>query len=190
MKRRNKLIVVLSLIAAVLGLSTAAGNAADKHPWAALDSAQKLFLHLGFAAVPYDESSVITVGGAVFPGGDIGLDPNYTLAAELGFFLTPNFAIAISGGYPPTETARAAGTLAAFGDLGTVTGGITEVNLQYHVKEFGAFQPYVGAGPAYFSVLGTDDRALSGFHIYNAFGFDFQIGADWMVTTTSGFSSM
>ena len=180
------MIIVLSLTASVLGLSTIAGIAADKRPSAALDSAQKYFLHLGLAAVPYDESSVITVGGAVSPGGDIGLDPNYTLAAELGFFLTPNFAIAIAGGYPPTETARAAGTLASFGDLGTVTGGITEVNLQYHVREFGAFQPYIGAGPAYFSVFGTTDRALSSFDVHNAFGFNFQIGADWMITNNIG----
>ena len=145
-----------------------------------------IFLHLGLAAVPYDESSVTTVGGAIFTGADIRLDTDYTLAAELGYFFTPNFAIALSGGYPPTKTAWGAGTTAPLGGLGKVTGGIMELNGQYHFAQFGAFQPYVEAGPAYLHVFDTQDGSLTSFRVNDAFGFNFQLGADWMISRNIG----
>ena len=188
MKRRNAWFVVLSLSASLLGLSASVGFAADK--WApgeaAVAAAKKYFMHLGISAVPYDESSTTTRAGNPVPGADIRLDPNYTVSTESGYFLTPNFAVAFSGGYPPTETSWGAGTTAALGALGKVTGGVMTLNGQYHVTDFGAFMPYVGAGAAYLLVFNTENGALSNFHVSNAFGFNFQIGADWMLSDRFG----
>jgi ribosomal protein L24 len=67
-----------------------------------------------------------------------------------------------------------------------VTGGIIELNAQYHFTDFGAFQPYVGGGPAYFHVFDTEDGSLSQFSVKDAFGFNVQIGADWMLSKNLG----
>ena len=188
MKHRSYLLAFLGLAAGLLGLSPVACLAADSRPRAETPFAYAptYFLHLGASAVPYDESSVTTLGGAPFAGADIRLDTDYTLAVELGYFFTPNFAVALSGGYPPTKTAWGAGTAAGLGALGKVTGGIMELNGQYHITDFGAFQPYVGAGPAYLHVFGTKDGSLTSFAVNDAVGFNFQIGADWMMNDKLG----
>ena len=189
MKRPIKTFAVLGLAASLLGLSTVAGIAADK--WApgeaAVAAARKHFFHLGFAMVPYDVGSSTTKAGNPVPGAGLHLNTSYTLSTESGYFLTPNFAIAFSGGYPPTSTSWGAGSTAGLGALGTTTAGIVALNAQYHVTGFGAFQPYVGAGPAYLIVFKNHDRAFTHFHVDNALGFNFQIGADWMLSDRLGF---
>ncbi len=188
MKRLNSWFAVLSLSASLLGLSASAGLAADK--WApgeaAVAAAQKYFLHLGFSAIPYDENGVVSTPAGQIPGSNIRLDPSYTLNLEAGYFFTPNFALALSSGYPPTVTAWGAGSIANYAGLGKVTGGIMELNAQYHFRDFGAFQPYVGAGPAYFHVFDTKDGTLSQFSVSDAFGFNVQVGADWMMSEHFG----
>ncbi len=181
MKRRSTSIVVLGLAASLLGLSTAAGVAGD-HTW----NGTPFFLHLGVSAAPYDEAATVTMNGASVPGADISLNDSYSVGFELGYRLTPNFAIALSSGYPPTTTATATGSIAAYGTLGKATGGLIQLNGQYHFTGFGAFQPYIGAGPAYSVVLNNEDGALTGFNVSNAFGFDLQLGADWMLTRNVG----
>ena len=91
MKHVSCVLVVLGFAAGLLGLSTVAGAASDTRPRSETPFAyaQTYFLHLGLAAVPYDESSVTTVGGAIFTGADIRLDTDYTLAAELGYSSPP-----------------------------------------------------------------------------------------------------
>ena len=194
MKRWTHSSAVLVITAPLLALTTAYGLAADKHLapagyTAAADftpAAGSWFGHLGFMAAPYDEKSTISVGGFTDPTADIGLAPSYTLSTEAGYFLTPNIALAISSGYPPTETAKGAGSISALGTLGKVTGGMTDFNVQYHFANFGAFQPYVGAGPTYFAVFGTQDGALTNFRVHPSWGANLQIGADWMLTKNLG----
>lgn len=183
MKRPISSFVVLGLAASLLGLSSTAGTAGD-HPWSLSDA--PFFLHLGASAVPYDESATIAMDGTTIPGANVSFDPSYTAALEFGWYFTPNFAIALSSGYPPTVSAMGAGTIAAYGSLGKVTGGMIELNGQYHFTNFGNFQPYVGAGPTYFHVFNTQDGALSSFAVDDAFGFNLQIGADWMITKNFG----
>jgi outer membrane protein len=182
MKRRSNLFLILGFAASLLSLSTTAGIAADDGAW----TGTPFFLHLGGSVVPYSESATMYNNGTEIPGADINLDPSYTLAVEGGYFLTPNFAIALSGGYPPTVNALAAGSIAAYGSLGKVTGGMIEVNGQYHFTNFGDFQPYVGAGATYFHVFNTQDGVLTGFSVDDSFGFDLQVGADWMFTKNLG----
>ncbi len=183
MKRRSNSFVVLGLATALLGLSTAAGVAGD-HRWSLADA--PFFLHLGVSAVPYNEAATIAIDGYTVPGADVHLDPNYTLAVEAGWYLTPNFAISLSSGYPPTADAMAAGSIAAYGSLGKVTGGMIELNGQYHFTNFGGFQPYVGAGPTFFHVFDTQDGTLAAFSVKDSFGFNLQVGADWMITKNVG----
>jgi outer membrane protein len=190
MKRWNHFSVVLAVAAPLLGLATGFALAADEHRApAATDlapAAQSWFAHLGFMAAPYDEKSTITVDGVTDPTADIGLAPSYTLSTEAGYFLTPNIALAISSGYPPTESAEGAGSISGLGTLGKVTGGMTDFNVQYHFTNFGAFQPYVGAGPTYFAVFDTQDGAMTDFKVRPSWGANLQIGADWMLTKNLG----
>jgi outer membrane protein len=189
MKRWNQLSAVVAVTAPLLWLTTGFGLAADKHHApAATDlapAAHSWFGHLGFMVAPYDEKSTITVGGVTDPTADISLAPSYTVSTEAGYFLTPNIAFAISSGYPPTETAEGAGSISGL-TLGKVTGGMTDFNVQYHLTNFGAFQPYVGAGPTYFAVFGTQDGAITNFRVHPAWGANLQIGADWMLTKNLG----
>ncbi len=179
--RRRTILAVLGLAGSLLGLSTTAGVAEDRPAYNT-----PFFVHLGVSAAPYDEAATIVIGGATVPGADLSLNDTYSPAFEIGYYFTPNFAIALASGYPPTTTATGAGTIAGYGILGKATGGMIQLNAQYHFTNFGAFQPYVGAGPAYSLILNNQDGAMTNFKVNNAFGFGLQVGADWMVTKNVG----
>jgi outer membrane protein len=183
MVRANNLFIAVGFAAALTGLSATVGTASAHEPSA--DAWQKYFAHIGYSVVPYDENGASsTIYGPIAPA-NIKLDPSYTSYFDVGYYFTPNLAIAFSGGYPPTVTAWGTGLFAP-NALGKVTGGILELNAQYHFTNFGAFQPYVGGGPAYFHVFGTDDGSLLQFGVKDSWGFNVQIGADWMITKNVG----
>ena len=71
-------------------------------PVAAADLAPppSFYVHAGALGVFFQTNAQPT-GGGLFPTTNITLPPVYTLALEVGYFVTPNIAIALSTGVPP-----------------------------------------------------------------------------------------
>ena len=117
------------------------------------------FVHAG-AQGEFPLTNAQPTGGGVFPTTNIAIRPVYTLALEAGYFITPNIAVALSAGAPPPIAhLKATGfpLTAAYGTnlLGSVREGSVRLLLQYHFTQFGAIQPYVGAGASYFLNFGN-----------------------------------
>ncbi|MGO9234666.1 MAG: OmpW/AlkL family protein [Methylocella sp.] len=148
------------------------------------------YVHAGALGVFFQTNAQPT-GGGLFPTTNITLRPVYTLALEAGYFVTPNIAIALSTGVPPLVHFKATGfpgtPLYGSNLLGTVRAGPAIGLLQYHFTQFGALQPYIGAGVGYVLDFGNiSNGILTNFGVDQNFAFVLQVGADWMLTPNWG----
>jgi outer membrane protein len=183
-------------------LAITGANAADLTPVPEpLPPAPPLFyVHVGALMVKTLPNAQPTGGGFLdfipTPLGLVTLDnvairPNYTLGLEAGYFITPNIAIALSAGVPPVAHIKAmslsATSLLGTNLLGSVRYGPAMLLAQYHFTNFGAFQPYFGAGAAYVLNFGNiSDGILTNFGVDQNFAFVVQGGADYMLTQNWG----
>lgn len=162
------------ILAGITALSlTTAASAQDTSRW---------FVHAGPAEVMLDTKVKMTAGGQTVPGAAVSIAPQWTVEGEVGYFLTPNVAVAFAGGYPPTATINASGSLSALGRAGQMTYGPATLNAQYHFLHEGVFRPYVGAGLTFMLVFDTKDATLTHLKVDDALGSDLQIGSDFMIS--------
>jgi outer membrane protein len=155
------------------------------------------YVHVGALGAFYEPPDAQSTGGGFLkviptPLGTATLDnvairPSYTVGLEAGYFVTPNWAVAFSAGVPPRLIIKATGfnfTNALGTNLvGSVRYGPLMALLQYHLTQFGAIQPYFGAGAAYVVMFAnTSDGILSNFSVDPTFSFVVQGGFDYMLT--------
>jgi outer membrane protein len=162
------------------------------------------FVHVGALGVFFQPNAQSTGGGffntvpappAVQPLtgpiltgiSNVAIRPSYTLGLEAGYFITPNIAIALSAGVPPIAHLKATGLTIAptvgTNLLGSVRYGPAMLLAQYHFTNFGAFQPYLGAGAVYLLNFGNiNDGLFTNERVDQNFGFVVQAGADYMLT--------
>lgn len=159
---------------AALALSAAAASSAKA------EDASKWFVHVGPAIVAPDESAKMTAGGSAVPGATVSIPSRWTIEGELGRYITPNIAIAVAAGYPPTFKVNGAGAIAGVGEAGKMTGGPAGVLVQYHFNRNGMVQPYVGAGASFLVVFDTKDGAMTNLKAKSNIGTALQAGADIM----------
>src|SRR5579871_6310337 len=73
-------------------------------------------------------------------------------SVQAGYFVAPNWSLEVAGGIPVWQTVRITGYSAVPPYDGTVLTrtlpGAVEITGAYHFTQFGAFQPYLGAGLA------------------------------------------
>jgi outer membrane protein len=150
------------------------------------ENADRWFVHAGPALVAPDEDATMTAGGGPVPGANVEIDSRWTVEGELGYFVTPNIAIALAAGFPPTFKVKAAGTLAGLGEAGEMTGGPAGLLVQYHFNRQGRIQPYVGAGAAFLIVFDTKDGVMTDLKAKSAVGTALQAGADVMINDRLG----
>jgi outer membrane protein len=168
-------------LAAVAAIAAAAVSAP-----AHAETASRWFVHAGPAFVKPEEKTSMSLAGAPVPGGDVKIDGRWTVEGELGYFVTPNIAIAVAGGFPPQFTVKAAGSVAALGTAGKMTGGPAGLLAQYHFNRDGRIQPYVGAGASFLIVFNTKDGAMSDLKAPSRIGTALQAGTDVMVNDRLG----
>ena len=158
------------------------------------------YVHVGALGAFYSPPDAQSTGGGFLKsipvlGGvtlnNVAIPPSYTVGLEAGYFITPNWAVALSAGVPPPLRIKATvftGAAALGTDqLGSVRVGPLMALLQYHLTQFGAFQPYFGAGAAYVVMFGnTSDGILSNFSVDPTFSFVVQGGFDYMLTQNWG----
>jgi outer membrane protein len=191
----------------IAALAITRADAADLTPTPEpLPPAPPLFyVHVGALGVFYSPPDAQSTGGGLLKTipalgttarlDNVSIRPSYTVGLEAGYFITPNWAIALSAGVPPPIVIKATGFRVdgfATNPLGTNRVGSgrvgpLQVYLQYHLTQFGAFQPYFGAGAAYVVLFGnTSDGILSNFSIDSTFSFAVQGGFDYMLTQNWG----
>jgi outer membrane protein len=144
------------------------------------------YVHAGLGGIILSESARMTAVGNPVPGASIAIDPQLTPVVEVGYFLTPNIAVSLTGGLPPKINVHAKGSIAGLGVLASAVYGPSTLTAHYHFTEFGAFQPYVGAGIAYMKVFSTKDRALANTKMDDTFGLALQAGVDIMINRNWG----
>lgn len=150
-----------------------------------LPEALPFFVKLGAAGLFLSEKADISVMGVPLPGANVKVKAQYTATVEIGYHVTPNWAVSITGGLPPVAKVDGAGVIQPFGRLASVRYGPMALTAHYHF-DFGAFRPYLGAGPVFMPVLANRDRFLTDFEMRSAFGVAIQGGADFMFTERFG----
>ncbi|MCI0598413.1 MAG: hypothetical protein L0Y60_02650 [Beijerinckiaceae bacterium] len=148
------------------------------------------FVHAG-AIGAFPQINASPTGGGGFGAANIAIRPVYTLVAELGYYVTQNITITLGTAVPPVSHFKATGLPLApvLGTnlLGSARYGIILLLLQYHFTQFGALQPYVGAGGGYALNFGNiSDGILTNFSWDQNFAFTLQAGTDYMFTPRWG----
>lgn len=177
-------------IAAAIGAGATAASAADLYkPTVApaqatlvpAASASSFFIHAGVAGVFFSPGAYITAGGAGVPNAGIKAAPNVAATADIGYYFLPNWSASLTVANPPTVNVKATGSLAAVGKLGSTTYLPPILAVQYHFTQFGAFQPYIGAGVNYTWMISNSDSALNNFRVRSNVGFALQAGTEYMI---------
>lgn len=137
------------------------------------------WVRVGPAAVNFSSSAVVKVGGGVVPGASANADTNYTLAVEIGRNLTPNWAVGLTLGLPPTAKLYGTGSAAPLGELGRAEYGPAVLSLQYQFNDLGAWHPYLGLGVNRTTILDAPDGALKSLNVDSAWGSVVQAGAEY-----------
>jgi outer membrane protein len=143
------------------------------------------YVHAGVGGIFLDESAKMKAGGFPIPG-TVRIDSQVTPVVEVGYFLTPNIAVSLTGGVPPKIAIRGSGAVSGLGTLGTAIYGPATLTAHYHFTDFGAVQPYVGAGIAFMKIFSTKDRVMQDVKADDTFGLALQAGVDVMINRNWG----
>ena len=146
---RRKLLMITTFV----GLAMA-GQAQAAEPTSGF------YVNLGVAGLLFDTDASISAAGRPLPGSNLHASNNVTLGFGIGYFVTPDVSLLALLGVPPTTTLTGQGSLSGI-TLGKVTYGPSMLTANYHFRQFGAFQPFLGAGLAYTIVFGTQDNAVA-----------------------------
>jgi len=137
-------------------------------------------------AVAPDSSASVTAGGAAVVGGSLKASTAVVPELDISYFFTKNIAVELVLGVTP-HNVKGAGALAGLGKIGSTWLLPPTLMLQYHVTEFGAFKPYVGAGVNYTVMFSNKEAGpMSAFKVKNAPGVALQVGFDYMLDTHWG----
>lgn len=168
---------IAAAVAAGAVCVASAANAQDADRWT---------VHVGPAVIALNENASFTAGGAPVPGANVKINPQYTLEASVGYFVTPNWAVTFTGGLPPTARVHGDGSVAALGALGSALYGPMTLTAEYHFNREGKFQPYVGAGAAFLLIFKTKDGAVTDLKAKHDIGEAVSAGFDYMITPKTG----
>jgi outer membrane protein len=179
-----------ALIAALVVTPVAATDLVTSVELAPPSAPPIFYVHAG-ALGGFPQVNAQPTGGGSFGVANVAIPPSYTMDLETGYFVTPNFAIAVSAAVPPIEHFKATGFPQAgvFGTdlLGSTRAGLIMLLLQYHFTQFGALQPYAGIGGGYIANFGNiSDGILSNFSLDQNFALVLQAGANLMLTPNWG----
>lgn len=145
-------------------------------------SDERFYVRGGPAFATFDASAKVSVAGARVPGGNASVKNNTGLIVEGGWFVRPNWALALAVGIPPKARINGDGTLSAAGLLGTARYGPSALGVQYYAPTGGAFRPYLGGGASYTLVFDVQDSAIRKLKVSDGYGVYIEAGAEYRVT--------
>jgi outer membrane protein len=140
----------------------------------------------GITALHFDSSASLALAGVQLSGAGVNTSNNFTGSLELDYYLVPNISMSLTLGIPPVTHVDGTGVLAPVGRLGDVRYGLGAFLIKYHYSEWGRFQPFAGAGLAYFKVFKASGVGISNLDVDDSVGPGFQVGFDYMVTQQIG----
>ncbi len=174
------LTLLLASAGALLACNTLAADlaplASEPAVQQAVEAASPWMLRVrGLGVIAEDKG---TVNG--LPGADLKFSDTVVPELDISYFFTDNIAAELILG---TTYSKISGD----GVLAGTPVGKTwllppTLTLQYHVTEFGAFKPYVGAGVNYTLFYNSSEQA--GFHdldVKNKLGAALQVGFDYQI---------
>ncbi|WP_081687929.1 OmpW/AlkL family protein [Rhizobium mesoamericanum] len=114
-------------------------------------------------------------------GSDLSYSDTIIPELDISYFFTDNIAAELVLGTTYANI-DAAGSIDGLGKVGKAWLLPPTLTLQYHFTDFGAFEPYVGAGINYTLFYNQSDKgAFSDLDVKNEFGAALQVGFDYMV---------
>lgn len=112
-------------------------------------------------------------------GGEVKLNNESVPELDISYFFNENFALELILA-TATHEAMAYKTSLNNLDLGDVSILPPTLLAQYH-QQFGKFKPYLGAGINYTIFYGEDSGVAKKVTYEDAFGYAFQVGADYEI---------
>jgi outer membrane protein len=145
---------------------SAGSPAATQSPW------QVRLRALG--VITRDNGSVDGISGS-------GLSYSDTVVpeADISYFFTDNISAELILGTTYANV-RGEGSIAGLGEIGKTWLLPPTLTLQYHFTDFGAFQPYLGAGVNYTVFYNQSGKSADSLDVKNTFGVALQAGFDYM----------
>lgn len=113
--------------------------------------------------------------------GSVTISNSVVPELDITYFLTPNIAAEVILGVTP-HNINGAGALAGI-PIGRAWLLPPTITLQYHFTNFGAFKPYIGAGPN-FTIFFNQSAAggvVTQMDVKHSFGVALQAGFDYML---------
>ena len=141
----------------------------------------KWFIKLGPGGVLFNSSAKLSTPLGQVPGASARAGNNLAALFGVGYFVTDNIAVELGAGIPPTTALDGRGTAAPLGTLGKVTYGPATLTATYHLKDFGAFQPYAGLGAGYAIIFDAKDGTVTNLSVKGAPAFVLQAGVDYAI---------
>lgn len=171
----------------VRSLILASGLAAGALALAGTASAQDLLhnfqVKVGVSGVLPEESATISA-----IGGDIDISDEYVPSLQIEYFFSDNISAELLCCMARHDV-KAVGTTLGTVDLGKVSHFPPTLTVKYRWTDFGAFQPYLGAGANYTRFF--DEKLPSGpvtaIHYDSSFGpalqagFDYKLDKNWSI---------
>jgi outer membrane protein len=114
-------------------------------------------------------------------GSDLSYTDSVIPELDISYYFTKNISAELILGTTQSSI-HGDGTLGGLGKLGKTWILPPTLTAQYHFTNFGAFQPYVGAGVNYTMFYNQDATgAATDLKVKNAFGVALQAGFDYMI---------
>ena len=180
-----------AILAALLAPTALPALAADiptraKAPAPVLSEPSPWMIRVRALSVIPRDSATVAVSGATVAGGNLNVSNSVVPELDITYFFTRNIAAELILGVTPHDV-KGSGSLASLGKIGSTWLLPPTVTLQYHFTEFGAFKPYVGAGPNYTFTFNNENKgSFTAFKVKNAPGFVVQAGFDYMLDKNWG----
>lgn len=128
------------------------------------------------AVLPEDGGSVDQIAGS-----DLSYSSSVTPELDISYFFTKNISVELILGTTYSYISGE-GTTASLGTIGKTWILPPTLTLQYHFTDFGAFQPYVGAGVNYTIFYSQSANSpTTDLSVKNAWGWALQAGFDYMI---------
>ena len=176
------------------------GTPASVAPAPVVQSPSPFFVKLGFSYAINTVSSKLWsqlgfgVPQAEIPGVGASLGNVATVGVEAGYYVTRNISVDISGGVPMWADVKTKGapplgiTLPSGTKLASIVPAFVPATIVYHFNQFGALQPYLGAGVAAVFSFGQHDGYDTHVTVDPTVGLVLQGGADYMIDNHWGLS--
>jgi outer membrane protein len=113
------------------------------------------------------------------PGSDLSYSDTVIPEVDISYFFTDNISEELVLGTTYANV-HGEGSIAGLGEIGKTWLLPPTLTLQYHFTDFGAFQPYLGAGVNYTVFYNQSGKSADSLDVKNTFGVALQAGFDYM----------